>query len=439
SPVVQTRQSAVCGDTRAPVGGPSSSTTAGTASAAASAAAATTELFLGLRLSQRPRDTSMMWWDAFACEFFDDAATVQVSFALPEDQAPRLYSYGRSLIPRFFHSLLRNCDEAFVAPALLPGGLVSAAAQAASSWPAAASFSPADCDESVCRACDHLLPLPARHILTEISLIIEFFLDDMRIHLWSMEVKQHRELVPRCVLTAAPAADAAVKSPMTRVGLSNELVNFSRLAVILQPMQELMTLQKQLGQPPRQCLQSALYHKWQKSCAAGNGVDPASGVSAASSSGCPTSATATSTAANGGSTANSATGGAAPASKAKPKKKRKAADSGAAATGGGGGRGGGGKKSTAKGAAATAAAASASGPGSNDVMVVLEPSLMGGVGGGGGGGGGGCGYGPPPPMGPGGGGSNSAAAAAARSGGSSSCGSRSSRGRREVHHPAGER
>uniref|UniRef100_A0A1I8JQB2 Uncharacterized protein n=1 Tax=Macrostomum lignano TaxID=282301 RepID=A0A1I8JQB2_9PLAT len=183
-------------------------------------------------------------------------------------------------------------------------------------------------------------------ILTEISLIIEFFLDDMRIHLWSMEVKQHRELVPRCVLTAAPAADAAVKSPMTRVGLSNELVNFSRLAVILQPMQELMTLQKQLGQPPRQCLQSALYHK--KAARLATESIRHQGVSAASSSGCPTSATATSTAANGGSTANSATGGAAPASKAKPKKKRKAADSGAAATGGGGGRGGGGKKSTAK-------------------------------------------------------------------------------------------
>uniref|UniRef100_A0A1I8GWM2 Protein Smaug n=1 Tax=Macrostomum lignano TaxID=282301 RepID=A0A1I8GWM2_9PLAT len=212
------------------------------------------------RLSQRPRDTSMMWSPSPCPRTRRPDSTVMA---------------GRS----FLASFTVCCATAMK--------LSCACAPPRRSWcprrpgrillAAAASFSPADCDESVCRACDHLLPLPARHILTEISLIIEFFLDDMRIHLWSMEVKQHRELVPRCVLTAAPAADAAVKSPMTRVGLSNELLNFSRLAVILQPMQELMTLQKQLGQPPRQCLQSALYHKWQKSCAAGNGVDPASG------------------------------------------------------------------------------------------------------------------------------------------------------------------
>uniref|UniRef100_A0A1I8JF10 Protein Smaug n=1 Tax=Macrostomum lignano TaxID=282301 RepID=A0A1I8JF10_9PLAT len=200
------------------------------------------------RLSQRPRDTSMM-------------------------------CYGRSLIPRFFHSLLRNCDEAFVRLRSSQEVLVSAPPRPHPPGPPPppshlliVTSPSAELVTTYCRC----QPVMCK-ILTEISLIIEFFLDDMRIHLWSMEVKQHRELVPRCVLTAAPAADAAVKSPMTRVGLSNELVNFSRLAVILQPMQELMTLQKQLGQPPRQCLQSALYHKWQKSCAAGNGVDPASG------------------------------------------------------------------------------------------------------------------------------------------------------------------
>uniref|UniRef100_A0A1I8JPA8 Ras-GEF domain-containing protein n=1 Tax=Macrostomum lignano TaxID=282301 RepID=A0A1I8JPA8_9PLAT len=416
SPVVQTRQSAVCGDTRAPVGGPSSSTTAGTASAAAAAAAAPPNSSSAspppppplpqsgdLRIHEDQQATVAAAQghldDVVGMPSLASSLTMQPLFRSPSPgpaartRRPRLYSYGRSLIPRFFHSLLRNCDEAFVRLRSSQEVLVSAPPRPHPPGPPPppshlliVTSPSAELVTTYCRC----QPVMCK-ILTEISLIIEFFLDDMRSPV-EHGGQAARELVPRCVLTAAPPAAG-------------------------RRCEELMTLQKQLGQPPRQCLQSALYHKWlRKAARLGNGVDPASGVSRRPLRRVvqlrqqrlqrrPTEVR------------RQLRQPAAP--RQPPRRSRRRSGKAPIAA----------PPRLAEAGVVEAAARSrrrkappppplqplqpphASGPGGpNDVMVVLEPSLMGGVGGGGGGGGGGCGYGPPPLMAPGGGGSNSAAA-----------------------------
>ncbi|CAG0917381.1 unnamed protein product [Notodromas monacha] len=63
---------------------------------------------LNKRLQQRSEDmdTSSLWWDAFATEFFEDEATLTLTFCL--EDGPKRYTIGRTLIPRYFRSLFEG-------------------------------------------------------------------------------------------------------------------------------------------------------------------------------------------------------------------------------------------------------------------------------------------------------------------------------------------
>ena len=79
------------------------------------------------RLLQRTEDSDNLWWDAFANEFFDDEATLTLTFCLEDGPKryskqprieififPLIYSVisvaavGRTLIPRFFRSIFEG-------------------------------------------------------------------------------------------------------------------------------------------------------------------------------------------------------------------------------------------------------------------------------------------------------------------------------------------
>uniref|UniRef100_A0A1I8G534 LID domain-containing protein n=1 Tax=Macrostomum lignano TaxID=282301 RepID=A0A1I8G534_9PLAT len=344
------------------------------------------------RLSQRPRDTPIQWWHSFANEFFEDDAVMILSIGpLPDEPGPKSYVIGRVLIPRFFQYLLEGCDEAYfwlrapheslLGPPPRPGPpvppLLVLSCQAGELVTSYYRVQPVMCK-----------------VLTDVALNIEFIMDDqMRVRLWSMEVRGFRELVPRLMLQSPPPPhhqhphlqhhpppgpskallDMASKN-MTRAGLPNDLVHFARLSAILQPMQELMAMQRQFGHAPRQCLHNVLYRKWQRETGSSGG---------GGSNGPPTANGGPSSAASGDSSKSNGKGGGKGGGKAGAGKgkKRKAAS----AASGDGAAGQGAKKaaraspsSAANAAAAAAAAAASTGMlGPADVMVVTEPTMMG--------------------------------------------------------------
>ncbi|KAL2088701.1 hypothetical protein ACEWY4_015600 [Coilia grayii] len=89
----------------------------------------------------------------------------------------------------------------------------------------------------------------------------------MRIKMWHFTIRQHRELIPRSIL-AMHAQDPQVLEQLskniTRTGFTNFTLNYLRLCVILEPMQELMSRHKTYSLSPRDCLKTCLFQKWQR-------------------------------------------------------------------------------------------------------------------------------------------------------------------------------
>ncbi|GLD70488.1 LIM domain-binding protein 2 isoform X1, partial [Lates japonicus] len=74
------------------------------------------------RLQARTEESDSLWWDAFATEFFEEDATLTLSFCL--EDGPKRYTIGRTLIPRYFstvfeggvtelHYILKHSKESF--------------------------------------------------------------------------------------------------------------------------------------------------------------------------------------------------------------------------------------------------------------------------------------------------------------------------------------
>ncbi|XP_064602215.1 LIM domain-binding protein 2-like isoform X2 [Liolophura sinensis] len=205
---------------------------------------------LNKRLQQRTEESDNLWWDAFATEFFEDDATLTLAFCL--EDGPKRYTIGRTLIPRYFRSIfeggvtdlyyiLKHPKESFHNTTIT-----------------------LDCDQAT-MVTHHGKPMFTK-VVTEGRLILEFTFDDlMRIRSWHFSVRQHRELIPRSVIAMQdPAMVEQLSKNITRQGLTNYTLNFLRLCVILEPMQELMSRHKAYGLNPRDCLKTTLFQKWQR-------------------------------------------------------------------------------------------------------------------------------------------------------------------------------
>ncbi|XP_033220310.1 LIM domain-binding protein 2 isoform X7 [Belonocnema kinseyi] len=215
---------------------------------------------LNKRLQQRTEESDNLWWDAFATEFFEDDATLTLAFCL--EDGPKRYSIGRTLIPRYFRSIfeggvtelyynMKHPKESFHNTSIT-----------------------LDCDHCV-MVTHHAKPMFTKpavpfQVCTEGRLILEFTFDDlMRIKSWHMTVRQHREFVPRSVVgmhstQQDPALLEQISKNITRQGITNSTLNYLRLCVILEPMQELMSRHKAYALSPRDCLKTTLFQKWQR-------------------------------------------------------------------------------------------------------------------------------------------------------------------------------
>ncbi|XP_023314320.1 LIM domain-binding protein 2-like isoform X7 [Trichogramma pretiosum] len=206
---------------------------------------------LNKRLQQRADDCDNLWWDSFANEFFEDDATLTLTFCL--EDGPKRYTIGRTLIPRYFRSIfeggvtelyytLKHPKESFHNTSIT-----------------------LDCDQ--CTMVTHHGKPAFTKVCTEGRLILEFTFDDlMRIKSWHFAVRQHRELVPRAVVTMSqdPSTLEQLSKNITRQGITNSTLNYLRLCVILEPMQELMSRHKAYALSPRDCLKTTLFQKWQR-------------------------------------------------------------------------------------------------------------------------------------------------------------------------------
>lgn len=228
------------------------------------------------RLQQRTEESDNLWWDAFATEFFEDDATLTLTFCL--EDGPKRYTIGRTLIPRYFRSIfeggvtdlyfnLKHPKESFHNTTIT-----------------------LDCDQ--CTMVTHHGKPPynkglggqypadplkeqlakdnAVIVCTEGRLILEFTFDDlMRIKSWHFATRTHRELVPRSLIAIQaqqqdPGMLEQLSKNITRQGLTNSTLNYLRLCVILEPMQELMSRHKAYALSPRDCLKTTLFQKWQR-------------------------------------------------------------------------------------------------------------------------------------------------------------------------------
>ncbi|KAL0808385.1 hypothetical protein ABMA28_012867 [Loxostege sticticalis] len=217
---------------------------------------------LNKRLQQRTEDSDNLWWDAFATEFFEDDATLTLTFCL--EDGPKRYTIGRTLIPRYFRSIyeggvselyytMRQPKESFHNTSIT-----------------------LDCDH--CTMVTHHGKPMFTKVCTEGRLILEFTFDDlMRIKSWHMAVRAHRELIPRqAVHPPDHAALDQLAKNITRQGITNSTLNYLRLCVILEPMQELMSRHKAYALSPRDCLKTTLFQKWQRMVAPPESQRPAS-------------------------------------------------------------------------------------------------------------------------------------------------------------------
>ncbi|XP_048852379.1 LIM domain-binding protein 2-like isoform X2 [Brienomyrus brachyistius] len=205
------------------------------------------------RLQSRSEESDNLWWDAFSTEFFEDDATLTLSFCL--EDGPKRYTSGRTLIPSHISAL---CFE---------GGVTDLYYILKHSKESFHNSSiTVDCDQCT-MVTQHGKPMFTK-VCTEGRLILEFTFDDlMRIKTWHFTIRQYRELVPRSIL-AVHAQDPQVLEQLskniTRVGLTNFTLNYLRLCVILEPMQELMSRHKTYNLSPRDCLKTCLFQKWQR-------------------------------------------------------------------------------------------------------------------------------------------------------------------------------
>ncbi|KAF7283866.1 hypothetical protein GWI33_022900 [Rhynchophorus ferrugineus] len=211
---------------------------------------------LNKRLQQRTEvriDSDNLWWDAFATEFFEDDASLTLAFCL--EDGPKRYTIGRTLIPRYFRSIfeggvtelyynMKHPKESFHNTSIT-----------------------LDCD--LCTMVTHHGKPLFTKVCTEGRLILEFTFDDlMRIKSWHFAVRTHRELIPRSVVGMHSQQDPSMLEQLskniTRQGITNSTLNYLRLCVILEPMQELMSRNKAYALSPRDCLKTTLFQKWQR-------------------------------------------------------------------------------------------------------------------------------------------------------------------------------
>ncbi|VDL93496.1 unnamed protein product, partial [Schistocephalus solidus] len=129
------------------------------------------------------------WWETFVTDFFEDDATMIISVML-EDGPKRFskFSLRRTLIPRYFRSIFESgCGELYFNLRATRDSFHNPVLTLDS-----------DCANMVMNI---IRPLPVT-VVVEGRLSLDFTADElMRIRLWTFQIRTHRELIMRSLLT----------------------------------------------------------------------------------------------------------------------------------------------------------------------------------------------------------------------------------------------
>ncbi|CAF4420473.1 unnamed protein product, partial [Didymodactylos carnosus] len=165
------------------------------------------------RLSSRTEDCDNLWWDQLITDFFEEDATLTLTFSL--EDGPKRFTIGRTLIPRYFRTIfdggvnelyfvLKQTKESFHTTTIT-----------------------LDSELSTMVSCFGK-PMYIK-VCTEGQLILEFTFDDlMRIKSWHFSIKSFRELIPRSVI-AMPSDSGYLEQltkNITRCGLTTDTLHF---------------------------------------------------------------------------------------------------------------------------------------------------------------------------------------------------------------------
>eukprot|EP00118_Oscarella_pearsei_P013354 m.106075 g.106075 ORF g.106075 m.106075 type:complete len:471 (+) comp37250_c0_seq2:1632-3044(+) len=206
---------------------------------------------LNRKIMRKPDDADTVWWDSFASEFFEDDAQLHLQICF--EDGVKAHRLGRVLIPRFFRSLF-------------DGGVTSVQFSAPDSSESFVNNGVRLETDSGVMTTTHTQPY-AMKSLSEGRLTLDFVYDEyMRIRQWDFIIRQHQEMIPRPVIVLLHQQNHSpeVSENVTKLGLTEHTLNFLKLCVILQPMQELMSRHKTYNIPPRECLKTTLFNKWQQ-------------------------------------------------------------------------------------------------------------------------------------------------------------------------------
>jgi len=216
-----------------------------------------------------------VWWESFVSEFFEEDAKMSIRNVI-DDNVPKTFTIGRTLIPRFFRSIY-------------DGGVTDLYFQLASRTQLNANLNAVKHQEHLLFESE-MCTMTTKYgrpmyaiIFTEGHLQVEFSMlneqntpatanasnssfplnDSIRIKSWTFNIRRHQELIPRS--TIAIQQDAAgieqISKNITKAGISNHTLNYLKLCTVLEPMQELMSRSKMTQMPPRECLKVSASQK----------------------------------------------------------------------------------------------------------------------------------------------------------------------------------
>uniref|UniRef100_A0A0K0FY79 LIM domain-binding protein 2 (inferred by orthology to a human protein) n=1 Tax=Strongyloides venezuelensis TaxID=75913 RepID=A0A0K0FY79_STRVS len=200
-----------------------------------------------------PEQDWAAWWNAFAFEFFDDLAKIQLHL-YDENLPPQKYIFGRAIIPKFFKALFEGgIREMYIAPRMPCREGIS------NNYPLIFL----DCDNALLHT-KHERPAML-DVQTDIRFLMEFSLDmsGYRIRNWTLELKHcyyfnwkdQNQKNDNMILDK-------LKLGFAHLGLNQHALNTIKMASILEPMQILFSIHKTQGIQPKECVGHAVmqYH-----------------------------------------------------------------------------------------------------------------------------------------------------------------------------------
>jgi len=225
------------------------------------------------RLTERPDTPDNLWWEQFTTEFFDDHSTLTIHFAA--DEGPKQHTIGRTLIPRYFRTMLENVQDFSIR---LKRPFIKELPNRTATLDCEQCTLITQFNKPTTYNKSHLMypmdPLMMKEnkeigliVTTDGRLVLEFVQNEsLKIRSWNFTTTNFQEFLFKN-LVAMHAQDPSLlelTKNITKQGLTKATVDYLGLCILLEPMQLIMTRYKEIEtSTPRDSLKNVLYNKWQ--------------------------------------------------------------------------------------------------------------------------------------------------------------------------------